>query len=713
MSRPAAQSLQSRWCEWSRSLCCCRGGEAHSVNGMGGRLSRKKRGYNVNDPKEGKTTAESPQDPEVKDDLENPDASKEQVKKPEVELPEEKPETEAPKAASDAAKPADLATPDVKTEEKATVVPATDPVLVSDVQASVPATDPVQALDVQASVPATDPVQALDVQASVPATDPVLVLDVQASVPATDPVLVLDVPATDPVQASGVSAINLVKATEQSPEPVEHHLVTETVEFSSTPDTGSSADTPDVPELSEGKTQTVLAVCEETQAKPVLDKEMGMTSEHPSNETSSLGDHVATEIMKVEQLENSHLIPEDQDESEVPEVIENQDNVSPQSTLKEVESALQETSSESGVEVPPKEIEIPRLPITVETPIDIVLKNEIASCEKHVAGPDTRDEIQEKMVSETIHPTDQMVADVKIEPTEHSVKNSDHVQDSSVQEDSDKVLADQSLAEGSGNLSVDTLRGTSVTDVVPAQSKDAMAECPPEMVSTSVSAAEVVTAESTPETKSNTVTETRCEQTPELISHQDSVKTPPLETSSEAIPDIKVTVYTEGLQEQIETGTEPTKASTGDESLPESFVSDSEAHPPKLDSTVEDSTVPGTASALTFGEPSPTDVIKTEETSSMKTENGFSVDEQSQNEGDKLPDASVVNGTPVDNGDQSKKSQVEVNSQSETIKAEENIQGSISDSAVGSKSIEQVNTNPPAMESGCVKLDNQTLDSEL
>ncbi|XP_078400792.1 uncharacterized protein LOC144682235 isoform X1 [Cetorhinus maximus] len=698
MSRPAAQSLQSRWSEWSRSLWCCRGGEAHSVNSMGGRLSRKKRGYNVNDPKEGKTAAESTEDPGVKDEPENKDASKEQLQKPEAELPEEKSETEAPKMASETAagKQTDL-TPDVKIEEQA----ATD-------------------------VPATDLAQTSDVQESITPT-------------------------------------NLVKATEQPANQVEHQPATETeVETTPTPDNDLSAEVPNVAVSSEGKTQTGVTTCgpnEETQEKPVLD-EMSMTeaSEDPSTEKLSLGDHVATKIDS-EPLENSYVDPEDTTEESgkvqkfcqemsMQEPIESQDT-SLQTTLKEkVESSILETKSESGVEcVPPKETEIPKLPeITEETAIDIVLKSEMTRCadlEKNIVGPDTQDEIQEKIVSDSLHPTVQVA--VKTEPTKHLVENSDHMQDGSGQGDSNIVFADQSqLVEESGNLSVDTSSAPeSVTDVVPAESKDPMAECAPKTVGTPESATDIVlaeskhpvVAESAPETTPNTgkeVTETRCEQTPELISKQDHVEIALLKTSSELIPDIKLTVCTETLQEEkMEISTELTSK----ESTDENFVSDAtDPHPlnevlaekqsiscsaeMSTDQVVKLDPMPETISSPNLE--SPTDVVNTEETSSTKTENGLSVDERSQNEStsktkeDNLPEASIANGNPVDNGvkDHSKStSQAEVNGQSETTKAEEN-QDSISNTTEF-KSIEQVNTNQLAEESGNVKLDNQTLDSGL
>ncbi|XP_038662151.1 uncharacterized protein si:dkey-56m19.5 isoform X3 [Scyliorhinus canicula] len=716
MSRPTPQSLQSRWGEWSRSLCCCRGREAHSVNSMGGKLSRKKRGYNVNDPKESKT-AESTEGPEVKDEPENQDASKEQVAKPEAELPKEKSETEAPKVAGEtvSGKQTDLVTPDVKTIAS---VPVTDVVQTSGLQEGVPATDVVQTSGLQEVVPATDVVD------PVPATVLVQVSGLQEGVPATDVLQtsaadadlmagLQGLPATVLVQASGLQESIVSKnlgnsISEQPPNQVEHHPV----ESSHAPHIDLNADASDVMQLNEQKTGQV-AVCEETQATPVL--EMSMTSPDPSAEASSLCDHVATKIMKSDdQLKNSHASPEDTI-GKPGEVSESHDGVSPQSTLKEkIESSTQATPPESGAEcVPPKEMETSKLPVSEETAIDIVVNNEIARCvemEKNVVAPGTRDEIPEKVLSESICPIVQTLADVKTEPAEHCIEKSDHIQDHVVQEDSEKVFVDQSqLTEGSGNLSVDTSREASVTDVVLLESKDPLAECPPEMVSTAESAIQIVT-EFAPETSSDpgkALTETRSESTPD-ISHQDGVEIPPLKTSSELIPDIKVTVYTESLQEAAEINTELAKGSTGDEAL----VSDTDPHSPnvgKLENTSEDIS------------PSRADAIQTEEPSSTKTENGFSVVDPNgstvQTGVANLPESSVTNGAPVDNGvrviDHSKTGQIEVNGQSEMTKAEENIQDGISDPAARCKSVEQVNTNQPAEESECLQLDNQTLDSGL
>ncbi|XP_067904981.1 fap1 adhesin [Heterodontus francisci] len=668
MSRSAPHSVQSRFGEWSRSLCCCRG-EAQSVNSMGGRLSRKKRGYNVNDPKESKTTAESSENPEVKpDEPENSDASKEPVKTTEVELPEEKPETEAPKMASEipAEKQTGLATPDTKTET--------------------------------ATVPALSA-----------STDLAHVSDVQQS----------------------VSPQNLLKAT-KPPDQVEHCLTTEAEVQSSCTDIDLTTKVLDVPVPSGGETQ-IGAIPdsgsnEEIQEKLVLDKETSVT-EDPSTEKSSLCDYATTKIMEDKQLEeNSHVNPEDSqvESSEVPERISamsmhesivNQERASLQSVLKEkIENSVQEAKSESGC-VPPKEAEIPKLSeITPETPTDI-LKTEMSRCaelEKNIVGPDTQDESQEK-VSESLHPTVQVVADVKTEPfAEHSLESPNYMRENI------NVEAHSQLMEGSGNLSVDTSRENSVpesvTDVFPAESKDPVAECTPETGGApenghvvSAESNDPLVAESAPETFSNAekeVTETNCEQTPEMISHKDHAEEISLlKTSSELIPDIKLTVYTETSQEKIEINTElPTKGSEDDGTLPEeSLVSDStNSHPlvekqsttcsvemvlekvssdKEMDDALKDPLPESKSSPNVSAE-----VIKTEETSSPKTENGVPVDgEKSLNEStsktkeDNEVSGTVANGTSVDEvRDHSKStSKAEVNGQNET--EADGLQGSTSD----------------------------------
>ncbi|XP_067853627.1 uncharacterized protein si:dkey-56m19.5 [Heptranchias perlo] len=706
MSCPTSHSVQSRLGGWTRSLCCCRGGEAQSVNSMGGRLSRKKRGYNVNDPKESKTTVESTENPEVKEEEpENQDASKEQLKTT-GELSEEKPETEAPKIADEtpAEKQTDLVTADVKTEAK----PTAD---VPTLSGSTDSDNLDRSSDVQESVTSTSLVEATK---AVP--DQLLVID--------------DVP----------------------PE----------VQSSSTPDTGSRAEVIDVPVLSEVQSSVIpdSGSNGETEDKSALDK--GSVTEapkDPSTEKSSLGDHAATQLVEDEQLEENNCVSlEDikvesdkvlvktsaekfHDVMSEQESIVSQEKVSLESNLKEIEDPTQ--AMKSGA--------IPKLAeIAEETPIDVVLKNEMAKCadllEKDIVGPDTQDEGQK--VSEPLHPTVQIVADVKTEQSaEYSIEKADHMQDSSIQENGNvKVFeAHNQLLESSGNISVDTSSEDScsapkgVTDVVQAESI-------PENVCHPKAEKEV--------------TETKYEQTVELISHQESIEEISLlKTSSELIPDIKLTVYTEALQdEKIEMTAElPSKGST-DETLPKS-VPDTTADPlplkevlaekqltsseleevssvemvletkvssdqemVKLDETVEDP-VPESISSPNVGAPSPTEVIKTRKTSST---NGVFVDgETSQNEStskteeDSLSEIPVANGTSVDEvrGQSESTSKAEVYDQIETAKAEEHLQAASSDELksdpIECKTTEQGNANQPLEESGCLKLDNQTLNSGL
>uniref|UniRef100_UPI00398E90E9 serine-rich adhesin for platelets n=1 Tax=Pristiophorus japonicus TaxID=55135 RepID=UPI00398E90E9 len=674
---------------------------------MGGKLSRKKKGYNVNDPKESKTTAESTDNPEVKpDEPENQDAAKEQFKIT-GELPEEKPETEAPKIASEtpAEKQTDLAVADVKTEEKAT-----------------------------ADAPAV-------------------------SVSA-------DLAHSSNVQESATST-NLVEATRPVPDQAEHCLVTEAeVQFNSTPGIDSSAEVLDVPVPSECETQTgvtpVRSSNGETQEKPALDN-VTEASKGPSMEESSLGDHAATKLVEDgQQLEETSCVNlEDikvesgevlekislekfHDEMSVPESIASEEKVKVDCREKEkIESSIQEIRSESRVKcIPPEEVEIPKL--AEETPIDVVLKNEMASCadnlEKVTVGPDTLDEGEEKVVSESLHPTGQIVADVK---TEHSIEKSD------IQENHKVELSEalSQLLEGSGNLSVDTSKEDScsapkgVTDVVQAKSNGPLA------------------AESAPETvgpnSEKEVTETRYEQTVDMINQDSIEEISLLKTSSELIPDIKLTVYTEALQEEkMVICTElPSKGSTDDQTLPEeSIVPDAISDPQplnevlaekpstslvemvfetpvssdqemvKLDETLEDP-VPESRSSPSIEGPSPTEVIKTEETCSTKTENGVFVDgEKNQSEStskteDNISETSVANGTSVDEvrGRSKSTSKTQANGRSEATIAEENLQADTSEELksgpIECKTIEQVKTNQPLEESGCVSLDNTTVNS--
>eukprot|EP00061_Rhincodon_typus_P016087 g44111.t1 len=599
---------------------------------MGGRLSRKRRGYNVNDPKESKSAAESTDQPEVKqDEPESKDVSKEQLKTPEAELPDQQPD-EAPKVTSET------------TEGNQ-----------------------------------TDSTVTIEGKAAIGAQDHEAVLSSEAQESAT--------------------CTNSVKATEQ-PSQEDHQTTKAEIESSSSAEVH-------VPVSSEETTLSgVVAVSSpngEAQEKPVLPSKH--VNEGPNLPTEKLeSDHAAPKIMENNKQLNSSVsldvkvqsgqVPEGIAETSEQELTKTQDSLSEQA-----ESSDLETKSEPGAENVPHETETPKLSeITEETPIDLVLKNEVAKCadlQKNLSGPGTMDEVQEKMVSKSTR-TAQVVADLKTE-------NSDHLHDGSVQGVTNKVPEDQGqLLEGSGNLSVDTLREESVTDLVPVELKGPETDPAPKAVSVPEKTTHVVTQspdpimaecapgtsppvtekviqlgspdataeECSPETLPNAdkeISETRLEQTPEM-SHQDRAEIALLNSSSEKIPAIKLTVYTEALQEEkIEMDTElmtkesPNHFDTKDpdpdpqnEMLPEKqstsclveLISDQEVV--KVGNTSDHPVSESQSSSLDVGEQSLTDQTKTEAT--VPTENVSVVGASSQIEKTSLDETPIANGTPLDTG---------------------------------------------------------------
>ncbi|GCC20900.1 hypothetical protein chiPu_0019470 [Chiloscyllium punctatum] len=706
MSRPGAHSLASGWSVWRSSLCCCRAPEPNADNdNMGGRLSRKKRGYNVNDPKDSKPATESTDQPEVKqDEPESRDVSKEQFKIPEAELPDQQPDG-APKTTGEttAGNQTDLTT--VTIESKAGIDPQDN--------------EAVHSSEAQESATFT----------------------------------------------------NSVKATEELSQ--EEHLTKAEVE-SSMPGIVSSAAV-HMPVPSEEKPSDMVAVCSpdgEAQEEPILDTEGSVTEvSNLPTEGRFHSDHAAPKIMEDSPQSPSSVspdakvetgqVPEETAEMSMQELTKTQDSLSQQPAVKEpAESSDLEIKPEPGVENVPHEDKTPKLSeITEETAIDVVLKNEMAKCadlEKNVLGPCSKDEVQEKLVSESILTTDQIVADLKTE----TVENSDNLQDGSAQGLTTELLDQDKVLEGSGNLSVDTLKENSVpesvTDLVPVDPKDSdtdhapentlhivtkspdsvVAECAPELI-TPVTGKEVIPARSpdstavecAPRASPNVekeVSETKSEPIPEQ-SCQDSAEVDLLNSSSEKIPAIKLTVCAEASQEEkVEMDTElTTKESTNvfdttdsdpqNEVLPEkqsTSYSTELSLDPEIVEVGKTSELPVTESrgSPDLGEQGPTDMTKTE--AAVSTENGPVVDGViNQSEKTCLGETPVPNGTPLDTevGDFSKSiSQVEVNGQNEP--AEEHLQGKNCDmksDPTKCKSIEQVDGNRSLEEP------DQILDSGL
>ncbi|XP_051884390.1 uncharacterized protein si:dkey-56m19.5 [Pristis pectinata] len=663
MSRPGAQSLPRRLGDRTSSLCCCRRDPEQEVNSMGGRLGRKRRGYNVSEPKENRTAAESTENPEVKQiEPENKVSSKDQFKT----IGEQQPASEAPKQADE--RPGEretaLVTVDVETAEINNV-----------------------------AVVSTS----------------------------------TELPHGSQMQENVISA-GLVEAAKQLPDQAEQCPLPEAgVQSSAIPEIGSAAEVPDVAVPSEPQTKEVPENGSNGETlKSDLDtgKSVPEIPEDPSPEKSSLGDQTVTNLDEQLEVYPCGNLNVQVDPGKILEGVSGEtlhaamslpvSHEAPlQPTLKEIETSVQETRSESPVKCDfSKEDEEPKLAAIIEeTPIDVVLKNEVALCadlEKDVTEPDTKDEAQ-GVVGEPLHSTTQVTPD--------SGEPSDCVQDNSACGSSNAAETEdhsQSL-EGSGNASVDSC---SVTDTVQV---------------------DLVAAESVPENTCPSIeklTETSHEQTVELIGCQDSIEEISLlKTNSELIPDIKLTVYGEGLQEEEEK--DDTQPAPVDETI--ALDTNTDPQPPNEVLDENQSTLRSAEVGLemhkssdqeivkleTSGDPAPEcgssgpieevlAKVNTEETSSTENSTAF-VDAgkptesiTSKTEDDNHPESSVTNGTTPD-GELRNQSKVEVIGQITTAEVEEDLQASSSEPII-SNTTEQVIENLPAEES-CLALDNQTLNS--
>ncbi|XP_078257858.1 uncharacterized protein LOC144594829 [Rhinoraja longicauda] len=447
---------------------------------MGGRLGRKRRGYNVSEPKENKSSTESTEKPEVKhNEPENKGAAKDQFKA----TSELQPGGEAPKKVDEepGEKQTTLVTADVEVTERS-----------------------VNAVVGSAS---TELARGSETQ-------------------------------------ENVTPASLVEITKQMPDQEEHCASTEAdVRSNAVPETGSADEVPDEsmssktePETNEipdgetlksnldaGETLTNIAKDPST-GKLSLDEQVALNlDEHlEGNLSGNLGVQAdadkVLEGVSAEVLHTATPLPVNHEAPLVP-------------APKEMETSIPETQPESPVKCDfSKEDEEPKLgAIIEETPIDVVLKNEVALCadlEKDVTKPSTQDKAWGKVVEQQ-NSTTQITPD--------SGEQSDCVQDILALEDSKVAeLEDHSQSlKGSGNVAVDMAQVDScgVTDAVQA---------------------DPFAGESGPENTclSTEMTETNYEQTVEPVSCQDSIEISLLKTNSELIPDIKLTVYGEGLQEE-------------------------------------------------------------------------------------------------------------------------------------------------------------------
>lgn len=447
---------------------------------MGGRLGRKRRGYNVSEPKENKSATESTEKPEVKhNEPENKGASKDQFKA-----------SSELQAGGEALKKVDE-----KPGEKQTTL----------VTADVEATE--RGVNAEVGSASTELAQGSETQ-------------------------------------ENVTPASLVETTKEMPDQEEHCRSTEAdVKSNAVPETGSVDEVPDESMSSKTEPETKELPGGET-LKSNLDAGEGVTNivKDPSTGKSSLDEQAAPILDEHLEGNSSGNLSVQADADKIVEVVSAEVlhtamslPVSHETPLapapKEMESSIQETLPESPIKCDfSKEDEEPNLgAIIEETPIDVVLKDEVALCadlEKDVTKPSTQDETWGEVIEQQ---------NSTAQNTPKSGEQSDCVQDN-------LALADSNVAEfedhgqslkGSGNVAVDMAQMDScgVTDAVQA---------------------DPLVGESGPENTclGTEMTETNYEQTVEPVSCQDSIEISLLKTNSELIPDIKLTVYGEGLQEE-------------------------------------------------------------------------------------------------------------------------------------------------------------------
>ncbi|XP_072926538.1 uncharacterized protein [Hemitrygon akajei] len=659
---------------------------------MGGRLGRKRRGYNVSEPAESRTAAESTDNPEVKQvEPKNKAVSKDQVKT--TGEPPEQTASEAPKQADEGAgeKQAALITTDVEAAE------------ISEV-----------------AVVSTS-----------------------------------ELPHGSEVQGE-VNSSGLVEAEKQLPDQTAHYPLPAAGE-----PTNATVETDLTAEVSENGSNVETL-------KPDLELGTSVT-EDISTEKSNLGDQAVTSLD--EQLEEScGNLDVEADLGKVLKGVSEDasytavsSSVNHEAPSQETEMSVQETQLESPVKCDSsKEDEEPKLTaITEETPIDVVLKNEVAMfavMEKDVIEPNTGEEIQ-GADNEPLHSTTQATTDFG-QPPDCAQDNSTSG-GSCVAEIEDHGL---SLKESeSPSVDLSQVHSGSVTDA--GQADPVTAESAPEdncpstenvtetsheqtvevigcqdsMKTQSVIDAgqpDPVTTKSAPEdnsTNMENVTETSCEQSVEPIGCQDSVEEISLlKTSSELIPDIKLTVCGEGLQEEeLKDDTQPVPVDETVENIDQDANIDPQApndvqdeNQSALDSTeitleMHNPSDQKIEKLETSGDPTPESQssalveevsveVNTEEINS--TENctdGKLTESITSKVEDDHPETPVPNGTTSD-GELKNQNQVEVTGQNITAEVEENVHVSGLE-PIASKTTEQMIEN--LSQESCLALNNETLNS--
>ncbi|XP_069758139.1 fap1 adhesin [Narcine bancroftii] len=669
---------------------------------MGGRLGRKKRGYNVSEPKESRAAAESAENLEVRQNVpENQAASKEQVKT--TDLPKQ-PECPVKADERPGEKQTALVAAGVKTAElnAAVATGSTSAELDGSKMQENAVSDGLVEATKQLPDQAEEPLLRVAVQSTALPETNSAAEGPDAPVPSENGPQCKEIPDCSSNGAAEVSDVlgpsKNEPQSEETPDCSSNGAAEVSDALGPSKNEPQSEETPDCVSNGEmGESVTEITDCCSTE-KPSLDDQAVTNAEVNSCDNLAVEADPGKVLKGISEeiSHNSMALP-----------------VSPEPLLQcdpKIETSIQELQSESPVKCELEDVEASKLAAIVEeTPIDVVLKHEVATCAdlgKGATEPSTRD-AQGEAVGEPLHST-KITSDSEEQP-DYAQHNS-HGYGASVLEDRSQSL------KGSGNAPVDTSQvvSCSVTDTVQA---DPVVESAPVNASPSL----------------EKVTETNCEQTVEPISCQESIEEISLlKTNSELIPDIKITVYGEGLQEEeMKSGAALAFASSPDKLESVALVAGADPQPPNEILPENRSTLQSAELELetlissdqemvqleTSGCPTPesgssacVEKVSNEDSGSTKNFASFVVDGKSaisKSEDDNPPKVSVTNGTM--DGELKNQSKVETIGQSVTAEVEENVQAN-GLGPIGSKTTEQVIENRPPEES-CLKLENQTPNS--
>ncbi|XP_042196248.1 titin-like [Callorhinchus milii] len=652
---------------------------------MGGKLSIKK-GCGAGDSKKNKATAEAADNPDVKQS-DQPKEDSPQTQPKAADSPAENASENEKSAAGE--KSADLVVLDSKTEKPIADVTASQPRDVQDLASGSDVQEKSNSANVVVPEEKNSDASTEEPESS---TAPALRAEVQET---SIEIQVASV-TKEAVQTS--SAASVIPAT-----PVKETTVAEI-----------SAD--QKPSLSSP-----------TATHPIEDAN-NMENVHPEKDSFA---NLETKVKDCEETPNSGQ----RDVISESKLFGEQENMSLETTDKETGSSFtQGLEPEVQCVITDKGAEIPTLDMAEETPIDLVLKNEMAKCpdllEKNVIEtPQTPAEAPEKVESEPAHSVQVVAPDVKTQQSPEHPKELADVQGST----GNVTIPEDQLPEGSVESKEDC--GQTRKDVAEPIQEDKLSSDPvmaePTQTVSSPKAEELISIP----THDHTVTKTVLPDSTAEISL--------LKTSSELIPDIKLTVYTEVFEEEkVESHYEepshkvptpeeiPPKAVNAGSDMktdsnplneaivePESVGSEAIVQEGKTDAqeTKESFDQLATKSELTDPscagpEPSsPRQLVNSteehKETNSATTDNGVTLDSEEKGEKEStsetvnVQETSIVNGTSADSG------------KNDAGKAEENRQ-EISSDKLGMKPMveceitEELDKVVGEQECGLVKLDN-------